>query len=93
MSWVVVLVKVLYLHHLILSPVDDSVVLKVISIYNKDTDTIEEVLLEELQVFKVLLLFSATIWQKMAIASITHSWHSTISFVCGRSKCFHVIYF
>lgn len=33
---------------------DDSVVLKVITIYNKDTDTVEEVLLEELQVFKVL---------------------------------------
>lgn len=33
---------------------DDSVVLKVITIYNKDTDTMEEVLLEELQVFKVL---------------------------------------
>lgn len=32
---------------------DDSVVLKVITIYNKDTDTMEEVLLEELQVFKV----------------------------------------
>lgn len=29
-------------------------VLKVITIYNKDTDSIEEVLLEELQVFKVL---------------------------------------
>ncbi|XP_036375901.1 semaphorin-3E-like isoform X1 [Megalops cyprinoides] len=32
---------------------DDAVVLKVITIYNKDTDTMEEVLLEELQVFKV----------------------------------------
>jgi len=32
---------------------DDSVVLKVITIYNKDTDTVEEVLLEELQVFQV----------------------------------------
>lgn len=32
---------------------DDSVVLKVITIYNKDSDTMEEVLLEELQVFKV----------------------------------------
>lgn len=29
-------------------------VLKVITIYNKDTDSIEEVLLEELQVFQVL---------------------------------------
>lgn len=28
-------------------------VLKVITIYNKDTDSMEEVLLEELQVFKV----------------------------------------
>lgn len=34
---------------------DDSVVLKVITIYNKDTDTMEEVLLEELQVFKVFI--------------------------------------
>lgn len=33
---------------------DDSVVLKVITIYNKDTDTVEEVLLEELQIFKVV---------------------------------------
>lgn len=64
------MVKVLYLHHLILSPVDDSVVLKVISIYNKDTDTIEEVLLEELQVFKVLLLVLATMWQTIVIAHI-----------------------
>lgn len=32
---------------------DDSMVLKVITIYNKDTDSMEEVLLEELQVFKV----------------------------------------
>lgn len=30
-------------------------VLKVITIYNKDTDTMEEVLLEELQIFKVFL--------------------------------------
>uniref|UniRef100_A0A8C1R403 Sema domain, immunoglobulin domain (Ig), short basic domain, secreted, (semaphorin) 3E n=1 Tax=Cyprinus carpio TaxID=7962 RepID=A0A8C1R403_CYPCA len=32
---------------------DDSVVLKMITIYNKEADTVEEVLLEELQVFKV----------------------------------------
>ncbi|KAG9345638.1 hypothetical protein JZ751_008782 [Albula glossodonta] len=32
---------------------DNSVVLKFITIYNKETDTVEEVLLEELQVFKV----------------------------------------
>ncbi|XP_062860901.1 semaphorin-3E isoform X2 [Trichomycterus rosablanca] len=32
---------------------DDSVVLKLITIFNKETNTIEEVLLEELQVFKV----------------------------------------
>ncbi|KAJ8374005.1 hypothetical protein SKAU_G00045850 [Synaphobranchus kaupii] len=32
---------------------DDAVVLKVITIYNKDSDTMEEVLLEELHVFKV----------------------------------------
>lgn len=31
-------------------------VLKVITIYNKDTDSMEEVLLEELQVFKVFYL-------------------------------------
>lgn len=35
-------------------------VLKVITIYNKDTDSMEEVLLEELQVFKVRLLSGAT---------------------------------
>uniref|UniRef100_A0A8C7REE4 Sema domain, immunoglobulin domain (Ig), short basic domain, secreted, (semaphorin) 3E n=1 Tax=Oncorhynchus mykiss TaxID=8022 RepID=A0A8C7REE4_ONCMY len=40
-------------YHVLYIGRDDSVVLKVISIYNKDTDTIEEVLLEELQVFKV----------------------------------------
>ncbi|XP_050991133.1 semaphorin-3E isoform X2 [Labeo rohita] len=32
---------------------DNSVVLKMITIYNKEADTVEEVLLEELQVFKV----------------------------------------
>ncbi|KAF4101195.1 semaphorin-3E isoform X1 [Onychostoma macrolepis] len=32
---------------------DNSVVLKIITIYNKEADTVEEVLLEELQVFKV----------------------------------------
>ncbi|XP_017580187.1 semaphorin-3E isoform X2 [Pygocentrus nattereri] len=32
---------------------DDSVVLKVITIFNKEANTVEEVLLEELQVFKV----------------------------------------
>ncbi|KAJ8261967.1 hypothetical protein GJAV_G00160560 [Gymnothorax javanicus] len=32
---------------------DNSIVLKVITIYNKETDTVEEVLLEELHVFKV----------------------------------------
>jgi hypothetical protein len=55
---------------MILSPVGDSVVLKVITIYNKDTDTIEEVLLEELQVFKVLLLVTATMWQTIVLAHI-----------------------
>lgn len=64
------MVKGLYLHQITLSPVDDSVVLKVITIYNKDTDTIEEVLLEELQVFKVLLLVLATMWQTIVIAHI-----------------------
>ncbi|XP_017261440.1 semaphorin-3E isoform X1 [Kryptolebias marmoratus] len=40
-------------YHVLYIGTDDSVVLKVITIYNKDTDTMEEVLLEELQVFKV----------------------------------------
>ncbi|XP_071376073.1 semaphorin-3E isoform X1 [Centroberyx affinis] len=40
-------------YHVLYIGTDDSVVLKVITIYNKDTDTVEEVLLEELQVFKV----------------------------------------
>ncbi|XP_047206299.1 semaphorin-3E isoform X2 [Girardinichthys multiradiatus] len=40
-------------YHVLYIGTDDSVVLKVITIYNKDTDTIEEVLLEELQIFKV----------------------------------------
>lgn len=39
-------------YHVLYIGTDDSVVLKVITIYNKDTDTTEEVLLEELQVFK-----------------------------------------
>lgn len=40
-------------YHVLYIGTDDSVVLKFITIYNKDTDTMEEVLLEELQVFKV----------------------------------------
>ncbi|KAM9855066.1 LOW QUALITY PROTEIN: semaphorin-3E [Aulostomus maculatus] len=40
-------------YHVLYIGTDDSVVLKYITIYNKDTDTMEEVLLEELQVFKV----------------------------------------
>uniref|UniRef100_A0A667ZY37 Sema domain, immunoglobulin domain (Ig), short basic domain, secreted, (semaphorin) 3E n=1 Tax=Myripristis murdjan TaxID=586833 RepID=A0A667ZY37_9TELE len=40
-------------YHVLYIGTDDSLVLKVITIYNKDTDTVEEVLLEELQVFKV----------------------------------------
>ncbi|KAM9754196.1 semaphorin-3E isoform 1-T2 [Menidia menidia] len=40
-------------YHVLYIGTDDSVVLKVITIHNKDTDTVEEVLLEELQVFKV----------------------------------------
>uniref|UniRef100_A0A8C7Y697 Sema domain, immunoglobulin domain (Ig), short basic domain, secreted, (semaphorin) 3E n=1 Tax=Oryzias sinensis TaxID=183150 RepID=A0A8C7Y697_9TELE len=40
-------------YHVLYIGTDDSVILKVITIYNKDTDTMEEVLLEELQVFKV----------------------------------------
>nr|XP_015820120.2 semaphorin-3E isoform X2 [Nothobranchius furzeri] len=40
-------------YHVLYIGTDDSVVLKVITIYNKDSDTMEEVLLEEMQVFKV----------------------------------------
>ncbi|XP_035498578.2 semaphorin-3E isoform X1 [Scophthalmus maximus] len=40
-------------YHVLYIGTDDSVVLKVITFYNKDTDTMEEVLLEELQLFKV----------------------------------------
>ncbi|XP_011605245.2 semaphorin-3E [Takifugu rubripes] len=40
-------------YHVLYIGTDDSMVLKVITIYNKDTDSMEEVLLEELQVFKV----------------------------------------
>ncbi|XP_033824452.1 semaphorin-3E [Periophthalmus magnuspinnatus] len=40
-------------YHVLYIGTDDSAVLKFITIYNKDTDTMEEVLLEELQVFKV----------------------------------------
>ncbi|KAM9376482.1 semaphorin-3E isoform 2-T2 [Pholidichthys leucotaenia] len=40
-------------YHVLYIGTDDSKVLKVITIYNKDTDTMEEVLLEELQVFEV----------------------------------------
>ncbi|XP_077566385.1 semaphorin-3E [Stigmatopora nigra] len=39
-------------YHVLYIGTDDSLVLKVITIYNKDADTIEEVLLEELQVFE-----------------------------------------
>lgn len=35
------------------SPTDTGIVLKVITIYNQDTESMEEVILEELQVFKV----------------------------------------
>lgn len=49
-------VKISQIRYFIIFPLDDSVVLKVITIYNKDTDTMEEVLLEELQVFKVCYL-------------------------------------
>ncbi|KAJ8389994.1 hypothetical protein AAFF_G00111550 [Aldrovandia affinis] len=40
-------------YHVLFIGTDDSVVLKVITIYNADSDTMEEVLLEELHVFKV----------------------------------------
>lgn len=40
-------------YHVLYIGTDDSVVLKVITIHNKDKNTIEEVLLEELQIFKV----------------------------------------
>uniref|UniRef100_A0A8C6PMB8 Sema domain, immunoglobulin domain (Ig), short basic domain, secreted, (semaphorin) 3E n=1 Tax=Nothobranchius furzeri TaxID=105023 RepID=A0A8C6PMB8_NOTFU len=44
-------------YHVLYIGTDDSVVLKVITIYNKDSDTMEEVLLEEMQVFKVLYIW------------------------------------
>lgn len=37
--------------------IDNGIVLKVITIYNPDTDSMEEVMLEELQVFKVSYFF------------------------------------
>ncbi|TRY85289.1 hypothetical protein DNTS_032441, partial [Danionella cerebrum] len=40
-------------YHVLFIGTDNSVVLKMITIYNKEGDSIEEVLLEELQVFKV----------------------------------------
>ncbi|XP_035763046.1 semaphorin-3E [Neolamprologus brichardi] len=40
-------------YHVLYIGTDDSVVFKFITIYNKDTDTMEEVLLEELEVFRV----------------------------------------
>ncbi|XP_056137327.1 semaphorin-3E [Lampris incognitus] len=40
-------------YHVLYIGTADSVILKIITIYNKDTDSVEEVLLEELQVFKV----------------------------------------
>ncbi|KAI1905482.1 hypothetical protein AGOR_G00016660 [Albula goreensis] len=39
-------------YHVLYIGTDDAVVLKVMTIYNKDSDTMEEVLLEELHVFK-----------------------------------------
>lgn len=41
---------------------DKSVVLKYITIYNKESDTMEEVLLEELQVFKVSVAKSSGVF-------------------------------
>ncbi|XP_034032524.1 semaphorin-3E isoform X2 [Thalassophryne amazonica] len=48
-------------YHVLYIGTDDSVVLKVITIYNKDTDTMEEVLLEELQVFQVPVVITQII--------------------------------
>uniref|UniRef100_A0A3B4FGT0 Semaphorin 3E n=1 Tax=Pundamilia nyererei TaxID=303518 RepID=A0A3B4FGT0_9CICH len=45
-------------YHVLYIGTDDSVVLKFITIYNKDTDTMEEVLLEELEVFRVPYFFA-----------------------------------
>lgn len=45
-------------YHVLYIGTDDSVVFKFITIYNKDTDTMEEVLLEELEVFRVPYFFA-----------------------------------
>uniref|UniRef100_A0A8C7RAB1 Sema domain, immunoglobulin domain (Ig), short basic domain, secreted, (semaphorin) 3E n=1 Tax=Oncorhynchus mykiss TaxID=8022 RepID=A0A8C7RAB1_ONCMY len=57
-------------YHVLYIGTGDSVVLKVITIYNKDTDTIEEVLLEELQVFKVLLLQQLYVGSEVGVAQV-----------------------
>lgn len=38
------------------SHTDNGIVLKVITIYNQETESMEEVILEELQIFKVFLV-------------------------------------
>lgn len=45
-------------------------VLKVITIYNKDTDSMEEVLLEELQVFKVLYFEVLSVRENSALQQL-----------------------
>lgn len=64
-------IKILQICYSNIFPLDDSVVLKVITIYNKDTDTTEEVLLEELQVFKVCYFSLECVWVKVALSGIT----------------------
>uniref|UniRef100_A0A673AXY9 Sema domain, immunoglobulin domain (Ig), short basic domain, secreted, (semaphorin) 3E n=1 Tax=Sphaeramia orbicularis TaxID=375764 RepID=A0A673AXY9_9TELE len=56
-------------YHVLYIGTDDSVVLKFITIYNKDTDTMEEVLLEELQVFKVLYFYQQIVKQQLYVGS------------------------
>ena len=71
---------------------DDSMVLKVITIYNKDTDSMEEVLLEELQVFKVLYFEVQSVWLTPALQQLEgvhdhiNIWliHSSHAYRCCR---------
>ena len=50
--------------------IDNGIVLKVITIYNQETESMEEVILEELQIFKVFLVkHIANIYVLQTIAS------------------------
>lgn len=49
---------------------DNGIVLKVITIYNQETEAMEEVILEELQIFKVFLVKNiANIYVLQTVAS------------------------